>query len=327
MYGSFDRSLAWPGGTSDYPKNYCGPVDDCCTGSNCGRGSSCTALPASHPSWDKKDMDGNSTPDGIPDTFFKADDAVQIKNQMVKIILDILRRVSAGTAVSILASGEGQGANLLQAVFYPQRTLGVDNTDISWTGAMQNLWYYVDPLFKLSTIREDTVSDRKLNLVDDYITQIYFDQSSGQTLASRCQDTDGDGDCDSIKPTINFEDLKNLWEAGIKLFQKAPADRTIYTNYNGFVLFNTPLANDATFRSLLQAANLTEATNIIDYIRGTDITGSRGRTVTLNIGSTNVTKTWKLGDIVHSTPRIQSWVPLNDYYERYNDLGYKRFTN
>lgn len=328
MYGSFDRSRTWPGGTSDYPRfNTCW-VDDCSkyTGTN-GKGSSCTPLPPSSPDWDKKDMDGNDIPDGIPDTFFKADDAVQIKNQMVKIILDILRRVSAGTAVSILASGEGQGANLLQAVFYPQRTLGIYNTDISWTGAMQNLWYYIDPLFQLSTIREDTDGDKKLNLVNDYITQIYFDQSSGQTLASRCQDTDGDGSCDVPKPIVNFENLNNLWEAGIKLFQKSPANRRIYTNYNGLVSFNTSLANDATFRGLLQATDTTEATNIINYVRGTDITNYRNRTVTLNIGGINVTNTWKLGDIVHSTPKIQSWVPLNDYIERYNDSSYSRFIN
>jgi type IV pilus assembly protein PilY1 len=326
MYGSFDRSRQWPGGTSGYPQNTCSSVDDCCSGSNCGKGSPCTPLPPSSPDWDKRDMEGNETPDGIPDTFFKADDAVQIKNQMVKIILDILRRVSAGTAVSILASGEGQGANLLQAVFYPKRTLGVDNADLSWTGAMQNLWYYIDPFFNLSTIREDTDSNKQLDLINDYITQIYFDQSSGKTLASRCQDSDGDGDCDVTKPTINFENLKNLWEAGIKLWEKPPANRRIYTNYNGLQTFSTALAGDASFRTLLNAVDPTEATNIINYVRGSDISGMRSRTVTLNIGGTNVTNTWKLGDIVHSTPRIQSWVPLNEYYSRYGDSSYYRFT-
>lgn len=326
MYGSFNRSNTWPGGTSGYPQNQCSPVNDCCSTSNCGKGSPCTPIPASSPDWDKKDMDGNDIPDGIPDTFFTADDALQIKKQMVKIILDILRRVSAGTAVSILASGEGQGANLLQAVFYPQRTLGIYNTDISWTGVMQNLWYYIDPLFQLSTIREDTDGDKKLNLTTDYITQIYFDQSSSQTLASRCQDADGDGDCDTVKPTITFENLSNLWEGGISLFQKSPTNRTIYTNYGGLQTFSTSLSSDATFRSLLNAADATEATNIINYVRGTDITNYRARTVTLDIGGTNVTNTWKLGDIVHSTPRIQSWVPLNDYYDRYSDNSYDNFT-
>ncbi len=326
MYGSFDRSRTWPGGTSDYPKNTCGPVSDCCSGSNCGKGSPCTPLPSpSHPDWDNRDTEGNSVPDGIPDTFFTAQDAVEIKNQMVKIILDILRRVSAGTAVSILASGEGQGANLLQAVFYPQRSLGVYNTDISWTGAMQNLWYHIDPFFDLSTIREDTDRDKMLHLVNDYITQIYFDQAQGQTEASRCQDTDGDGDCDTPKPTISFEELSNLWEAGIRLFMKSPANRRIFTNYNGLQSFSSSLATDPGFRSLLNAADQTEAENIINYVRGQDIQGFRGRTVTLNINGTNVTNTWKLGDIVHSTPKIQSWVPLNDYYERYGDYSYYKF--
>lgn len=320
MYGSYDRTLDWPGGTTDYPRLNTCYMDDCGN----GKGSACTPLPTSSPDWDKMDMEGNQVPDGIPDTFFKADDATQIKNQMVKIILDILKRVSAGTAVSILASGEGQGANLLQAVFYPRRTLG--NTEVSWTGAMQNLWYYIDPLFNLSTIREDTVKDKKLNLTQDYITQIYFDLYSGQTLASRCEDTDGDGDCDTQRPTINFEGLKNLWEAGIKLFEKPASERRIYTNYNGLTSFTAALKADATFRGFLGAGNETEAADIINYVRGIDIAGKRGRTVTLNVGGTDLTNTWKLGDIVHSTPRIQSWVPLNNYYNRYSDSSYYKYT-
>ena len=327
MYGAFDRSLNWPGNTTDYPRFNACWVDDCSWYINQnGKGSPCTPIPLSHPSWDKVDNDtGNPGTDGIPDTFFKADDAAQIKNQMVKILLDILRRVSAGTAVSILASGEGQGANLLQAVFYPKRTLGVHNAEISWSGSMQNLWYYIDPLFNLSTVREDTDQDRALNLTTDYITQIYFDQLGGQTMASRCEDSDGDGDCDTQKPTINFEDLKNLWEGGIKLFEKAPAQRRIFTNYNGLTPFIISLASDATFRGLLNAVDATDATNIINYVRGEDIPNSRSRTTTLTIGATNVTNTWKLGDIVHSTPKIQSWVPLNDYNERYRDSSYEKF--
>ncbi len=327
MYGSFDRSIQWPHGTSGYPMNTCSPVDDCCYSANCGKGSSCTPLPPSHPTWDKIDMEGNPNPDGIPDTFFTAEDAVVIKNQMVKIVIDILRRVSAGTAVSILASGEGQGANLLQAVFYPQRSLGVNNTDISWTGTIQNLWYYLDPFFNLSTIREDTDKDKTLHLVNDYITNIYFDHSSGKTLASLCEDTDGDGDCDIPKPTINFEELRNLWDAGKNLFLKTPLERRIYTNYNGGSDFSLSLAVDPNFQSLLNATDETEARNIIQYVRGEDITGYRQRTVILNINDINITNTWKLSDIVHSTPRIQSWVPLNDYYDKYKDISYYKFIN
>ncbi|MBF0564233.1 MAG: hypothetical protein HQK89_03225 [Nitrospirae bacterium] len=50
------------------------------------------------------------------------------------------------------------------------------------------------------------------------------------------------------------------------------------------------------------------ADEVISYTRGTDTTGSRSRTVTLSInGST--TNTWKLGDIVYSTPLVQTYTP------------------
>ena len=74
----------------------------------------------------------------------------------------ILNRASSGTAASVLASGEGSGANLIQAIYFPRRRF--TSTEISWSGVLQNLWYYVDPYFATSTIREDTDKDMKLNL-------------------------------------------------------------------------------------------------------------------------------------------------------------------
>ena len=64
---------------------------------------------------------------------------------------------------------------------------------------------------------------------------------------------------------------------------------------------------------------------IIDYVWGTDSPAFRNRTVTIN----GVTGVWKLGDIVSSTPRIQSTFPLNSYHyappDGYNDTTYLSF--
>ncbi len=49
---------------------------------------------------------------------------------------------------------------------------------------------------------------------------------------------------------------------------------------------------------------------------------NRNRTVTIGVTS----GTWKLGDVVNSTPRIASWVPMNFYYKTYQDKTYKAFT-
>ena len=78
--------------------------------------------------------------------------------------------------LQILSNSEGSGANILQAVFYPRKIF--DNaTEVAWVGEMQNLWYYVDPYINNSTIREDTDSDLKLNLVNDYVTRYAFDNN------------------------------------------------------------------------------------------------------------------------------------------------------
>jgi type IV pilus assembly protein PilY1 len=66
----------------------------------------------------------------------------------------MIRRATSGTAASVLASSEGSGANLFQAVFYPKRMFG--NDEIDWIGEIHGLWYYIDPYLQNSTIREDT---------------------------------------------------------------------------------------------------------------------------------------------------------------------------
>ena len=66
---------------------------------------------------------------------------------------------------------------------------------------------------------------------------------------------------------------------------------------------------------------------IINYVRGTDSSAFRNRTVTIN----GVTGVWKLGDIVSSTPRTQSSFPLNGYHysppDGYNDNTYLPFVS
>ena len=319
MYGSFDRNRTWPGGTSGYPQDKCGPVDDCCSSSNCGKGSSCTNIPASQPDWDKNG-------DGIPDTFFKADSATELKEKIASVVLDLLRRISTGSAVSILASSEGSGANLLQAVYFPKKTF--ESTEIDWVGKIHNLWYFVDPYLQKSNIREDTDENKILHLTNDYVVNFYFDPTANETLVKRYQDTDGDGAPDSYINTVNIEEVKNLWEAGKVLWSRdlSTSPRTIYTQLTGsFIDFST--SNASTLQSYLNVANLTEAQNIINYVHGIDISGYRNRTVTIG-GSVG---TWKLGDIINSTPRIQSFSPVNTYHQQppngYNDTTYNEFIN
>ena len=83
---------------------------------------------------------------------------------------------------------------------------------------------------------------------------------------------------------------------------------------------------------LMQAADTTEATKIINYVNGTDQAGYRSRKVTINgCGLASCNREWKLGDIVSSTPKLVSNVRLNSYNleppNGYSDKTYDTFTN
>jgi type IV pilus assembly protein PilY1 len=277
--------------------------------------------------WDK-------TGDGEPDNFHEADDGASLESALRDALSTILKRASSGTAASVLASGEGSGANLVQAVFYPRRLFS--NDIINWTGVLQNLWYYVDPFFTNSNIREDGpfppsgTPDRILDLSQDTIVQLYFDTTLEATRAARFVDSDGDGDADyaADPAVVPFEKLSHLWEAGSLLWERnlTAKPRRLYTATDGGMIpFST--GNVSTLRPYLQASDDDEARAFIDYVHGVDnvINPSRNRTVFDDFG--DGPHVWKLGDIVNSTPRIASWIPLNLYDKVYNDDTYAAFVN
>ncbi|MBE0425176.1 MAG: hypothetical protein IBX72_00825 [Nitrospirae bacterium] len=296
--------------------------------------------------YDRKDKDGNI----IPDNYFEATDGYEIERAVEEAFSTIIKRAASGTAASVLASGEGSGANLVQAVFYPRRIIG--NYIVNWIGENHNFWYYVDPFFSSSSIREDTVADRMLNLTNDHIVQLYFDQDLQRTMARRFADTDGDGDADNrIEPNLIFENVLTLWKAGKELWSRdiSVQPRTIYTTIDGsnFLSGGFSTENKTTLIPYLQAANDIEAEDIIRYIHGEALTTLKdfdedGNPVIIIEGvdrdgdgiddyrpryGTFVSETnvWKLGDILNSTPRITSWIPLNNYDSVHNDLTYKAF--
>jgi type IV pilus assembly protein PilY1 len=319
MYGSFDNNLlAWPGGTGSFPVTTCS-MTDCGSGS----GSGCVAVPSSHADWDK---DSN----GVPDTFFSASNALEIKDSIITSILDILQQATSGTAVSILASGEGSGANLLQAFFYPRKSFS--DTDVTWVGEMQNLWYYLDPKLQVNTIREDTDSDRQLELKNDNIVHFRFDTTLNKTRADRYKDVNGDGSTLMFQSTVDLEQTKNLWEAGKTLWSRnlSTSPRTLFTTTSSSYPFSqlafSP-SSAATLKNYLQAATNAEATDIINYVGGTDISGYRPRTAAISPDPTP--KVWKLGDIVSSTPKVESWIKINGYNldppAGYGDDSYQKY--
>lgn len=307
--------------------------------------------------WDKNKV-------GTPDNYFEAADGGQMVVQLTKAFNDILSKVSSGTAASILNNSEGSGANLLQAVFYPKKAF--ENAEITWTGELQNLWYYLDPFLKNSTIRVDTVSDNKLNVKEDYIARFLFDTTSQKTVVNLYKDANGDGVPDTgtaLGPYSpdDTDNVKSLWRAGRLLWERdvTAYPRTIYTYTGGLTDSSAKSFDDATthlakfsnviepgyaskltadpiFQNMLQGANTTEADKLVKYIHGVpetdalgnmiDLPGYRSRLV--KIGSTF--GLWRLGDIVSSTPKLLANIPLNSYAQEaptgYNDTTYEQYT-
>lgn len=301
---------------------------------------------------DAKCSEWDNDKDGIPDTYFLVVNPLKMEQQIEKALLSILAKASSGTAASVLASGDSTGANLAQAVFYPKSPRPRFSTDIDWIGTLQTFWYYIDPYFSNSSIREDTDSNRELNVINDYIAQFYFDTADSKTKAKLWQDTDGDGDADTAMPTVEFEKVMSLWEAGRILWNTATADRTIYTpdpadSSPPISLLSFDAGNRITLRDYLQAGSNNESEAIIRYMRGEDnpvVSGTtytyRPRTVAIDLNSDGDTtdtvtingvavsesaKVWKLGDVVNSTPKIMSWTYLNTYDQTYGDTTYKAF--
>ncbi len=114
-----------------------------------------------------------------------------------------------------------------------------------------------------------------------------------------------------------------LWKAGDLLLARTAASRHIYTAIDGadadtriddVLDFST--TNEATLRSYLGAADSTEGTNLINWVRGTDMAQYRTRNP---VTSANV---WKLGDIIDSNPVVVGsppfFYPQGSYQTFYN---------
>jgi type IV pilus assembly protein PilY1 len=274
-------------------------------------------------SWDR---DQN----GVPDNYFEADDPADLEARLTEALNAMLRRASSGTAASVLASSEGSGANLLQAVFYPKRLF--NNTEVDWISEIQNLWFYVDPWFRGATnIREDSIENRALDMVSDNVVQFAFNTVTAKTELKRyTPNSDGSRGAESTPSPDDIDNAYDIWKAGDMLFKRdiTTSPRTIFTSLTGIEPhMEFSVANASFLQTYLQASTVTEAENIIKYIHGYDLTGYRNRTITKD----SITNTWKLGDIISSTPRLKASFPLNSYHmyppEGYRDGTYSQYVN
>lgn len=279
---------------------------------------------------------GAQGPDGIPDTFFESSNANDIKQKLTATITSILKRSASGTSVSVLATSSTGEGSVYQAYFFTSDT-GQNGNEIKWTGYTHGL--FVDAF---GNLREDTDGDRKLIYKNDKIIVTRYDNNPTsptyqKVLVDKYVDVSPeDGKADSTTPTdigLELKDIKPIWEAGKELALRSSATRNILTwvdtNNDGVVgageemAFST--ANAGTLNDYLRAdaSGTFTASNIIQFVRGEELSGMRTRKLEVPVGSGNY-YVWKLGDPIHSTPTVVG-APQERFDVLYGDPTYSAF--
>jgi type IV pilus assembly protein PilY1 len=308
------------------------------------------------PPEDRLEWDENR--DGDPDTYFEATDGFQLEIKLLHAIADIMDRASSGTASSVLATNTKGAGSSLQAFFRPLVTDKDTGEEARWLGYLQTLW--TDPW---GNLREDTNGNLKLDLYSsgdqnaadsnvDKIVEIFTDEDTGDTKVKRYTshylynasngDTDACmvADCSTIAEEVFLEEIVPLFEVGKRLAERdlSALPRSLYTyldkNQNNvvdsgeWVTFDADTAShrdaikpylgvrDGSYWGDFGSTHDDRAANLITWVRGVDQIGMRDRTID--------NETWRLGDIINSTPIVVS-SPSEYFQQLYRDEDYLNF--
>jgi type IV pilus assembly protein PilY1 len=306
-----------------------------------------------------KTAEWDANGDGVPETYFYAQNPLELEGKLAAAFAAILNQTSSGTAASVLSSStSGEGA-IYQSYFYP--TQFEAEREIKYAGYVQSL--FIDTY---GNFREDTIKDNRLVLNEDRIVVTRYDAVNDRLAVDVYVDSNGDGQADPTRDTSVpldgildtafcddaphqcdkvLTDINPIWEGGRNLALMNPVNRKIFTwvdlNNNKLVSNLYPptgasgeeyVSFDSTNATMLQGyLNLSgapaayTAANIISFIRGTQVTGLRDRTLTVKDSSgTPVSAVWKLGDSVYSTPVVVG-APRERYDILYGDSTYTPF--
>ncbi len=296
-------------------------------------------LPDLTTEWDKViNATGAPGTDGIPDTYFESSNVDDLQERLLASLTAILRKSASGTSISVLATSSTGEGSIYQAYFFTS-DVGQGGANVKWTGYTHAL--FVD---SFGNFREDTNQDGVLTYDSDLIVTTRYDNDPAsptyqKVLVDKFLDTSpADGVADSATPTFtgDLKSIKPIWEAGKELANTPSASRKVLTwvdvNNDGIVdpteqiefsTTNCPLLRDYLRYALDTCVGSTNATNLINFIRGDEIAGLRTRMLEVPIGSGNY-KVWKLGDPIHSTPTVVG-APKARYDLAFGDPTYTAF--
>ena len=286
--------------------------------------------------WDNRsNRTGSLGADGLPDNYYFARNPSLLEVQLDQVLSDISNRVSSATNAALFAnSSTGIGA-LYQALFQPEIEVG--GKKVRWGGLLHSI--FVD---SEGYLREDGNGNDQLDGYDtDKIVELFFDPNAGQTMVQRFSSEDN-GQTKTVDGILQpLSSLKTIWDARKQLSQlsNVTSQRSYSSLASGGRHMLTWLDRDnnsqvdsneihplssSTFSAAAGYLGVSsgEVSDVINYVRGQEQTGARSRTI--DFDGDGLEDIWRLGDIVHSTPRLVS-APDSRYDALYNDSSYRAY--
>lgn len=286
---------------------------------------------------------GVSGADGIPDNYFFSSNPGLLADQLQRVFESLVARTASGTNAAVVAnSSSGVGA-VYQALYQPQYSVG-SNT-VTWTGTLRAI--FIDDF---GYLREDSNQNDKLDgYSTDKIVQLEYDPNLEKTFVQR-YDLNASNQLVASGLPVELNEISAVWSAVDLLGEMSSPEeqrasfgtvdanrRYIFTamdlNGDGEVDNNDTTefsrANTSQLSNLKQFMGLPAATDsdiseLIDYIRGKEVTGFRSRTIDYDQDGTD--EVWRLGDIIHSTPAVVA-SPRDNYDTLYSDSTYEDFSD
>jgi len=278
--------------------------------------------------------------DGIPNAFFFASDGEEFEKALTEALNAMVKYNYLGDFEVVAEKQRDnnsltlayKGNILAQTVFFSQKE-GVD-----WIGKIYGYWYHVNT----NSIREDTNQNKILEIDEDKILELVLENE--KVLKINVYNVNSTGEKTSLSNSYyDLDNVNYLFEEGKIVTENinendniVSNDRNVYfakcskgshcmkeftyTNLNDFIYENgnwkipllgipsqcfdicpyinspNPTASilwNSLYNCISQNNDYEE---VINYIRGKDYTGFRTRVID--------GKTWKLGDLMYSTPQI-----------------------
>lgn len=317
MYGSFKNVSGCGNDNFPYPRNgtpsdsklFPWPVPECNPNAgNCNPPGSCsgssyynvTCCKEWNAVWDRNNdaVDENK---GSPDAYYKANNGKELQAALQAVFADVISRHASASAVATVSQELRTGDIIVRGVFDAADPDQVDS--YLWTGHLEAFRPFM------------------YNNEEKYSFE--FACNAGRL----CMDMPGtDAPCPSLG--------RSCIDTGYILSNSTtPSERTIFTfdpdakTQEDFDTSNTYLTEcpDSTATDGLnrlgyyEVSQTAETQNLINWVRGTEVTGFRDRTGWLDPPVS--TKPWRLGDIVYSTPVVIGPPGLGEVSRRDPDVS------